>query len=67
MSRLTRLAAEPLVLTPLCLIFVFGGFHYLMISVVIVGFTSHFGQRLHRKCGLDDQVDDPTKPERFYH
>ena len=47
--------------------FIFGGFHYVMISVVISCIVSHFAQRLRRKYGLDDQVDDPTKPERFYH
>ena len=65
-----RLTSEPLVLTPLFLIsiyFIFGGFHYVMISVVIVGILSHFAHRLRKKYELDNRVDDPTKPERFYH
>ena len=65
-----RLASEPLVVTPLFLIsiyFIFGGFHYVMISVVIVGILSHFTHRLRKKYGLDNRVDDPTKPDRFYH
>lgn len=70
MRRLTRIASEPLILMMPFLVlvyFIFGGFHYVMISVVIGGIISHFAQRLRRKYGLDDQVDDPTKPERFYH
>ena len=47
--------------------FIFGGFHYVMISVVISCIIRHFVGRLRRMYGLDDQVDDPIKPERFYH
>lgn len=68
--RLTGIASEPLILMlPLLVLvyFIFGGFHYVMISVAIGCSISHFAQRLRRKYGLDDQVDDPTKPERFYH
>lgn len=45
---------------------VFGGSDHVMISALIGGIISHFDLLLRRKCGLDDEVDDPTKPENFY-
>ena len=68
--RLIGIASEPLVfMLPFLVLvyFIFGGFHYVMISVVVSCIIGQLAQRLRRKYGLDDQVDDPTQPERFYH
>lgn len=65
-----RLASESLVLAALVLVaayFVLGGLHYAMIPMVIIVIMTRFAGRLRKKYGLNGQVDDPTKPERFYH
>lgn len=69
MRQLTCIASGPLIrMLPFSVLtrFVFGGFGCVMISVVIIGIISHFDLLLRRNYGLDDEVNDPTKPESFY-
>lgn len=44
-----------------------GGFHPVMAVSVVPAGMSLLAHYLRKKYGLDEQVDDPTKPERFYH
>lgn len=61
----TLLVSVPLVLAILYL--VAGGFHLVMAVSVVPAAMSLLAYYLRKKYGLDDQVDDPTKPECFYH
>ncbi len=44
-----------------------GGFHPVMVSSVVPMAMSLLAHYLRKKYGLDEQVNDATKPERFYH
>ena len=46
---------------------VVGGFHPAMAVSVVPAAMSLLAHYLRKKYGLDKQVNDPTKPERFYH
>ena len=44
-----------------------GGFHLVMLSGVVPMAMWPLTHYLHKKYGGDEQVNDPTKPDRFYH